>query len=332
MTSRRGARKGGVTVLVAATMAALLGTAAWVVDIAAGLHVRTKQQAAADAGALGAAWHLIPPENATLVDDGAVKAAGVNWVGRNGFSIPQGKVNWYDTPKPGLGEVGRRTVVVGWEQPVKTSFAAIFGVEQYGVAARAAATLGAPTEIPKGMLPFGVPAYKDATGQWFALSTADGKTYNPLIPYPATELVLKIGSGNGNSGNYMALALDGTGSTVYEETIRNGSRKPLGFHTVVPTEPGDMVGPTKKAIGDLLGFGGKALHVFVPLVKRSEWEENSGRASITVIGFAAAKITKLTNKAEVFATFEQRVIPVPAQLTRNDSPGVLAPILVLPPS
>lgn len=331
-------RRGGVTVLVAATITALLGAAAWVVDLSAGMHVRTRQQMAADAGALAAAFHLLPPTGAPVPDETLVRSAARTWVQRNGFAIGDSAVSiWRNpalgdpAPSGGVPKFVRDTVIVGWDQPVATSFANIFGIDSFPVGAKAAATLGGPTEIPMGFLPFGVPAYQDANKQWWALGSPTPGDYRLLTPNPPTQLILKVTSQQQNTGNFLALSINGvTGADNYRHNILNGSPIAYQYGQVVPTETGNMAGPTRQGIVDRLALA-RGAKVLLPLIKREEWETNNGRSNVTLIGFVAASITSVANGGEIYATFETRVIPVKGSTAVNNSPGVFAPILVLPP-
>src|SRR3989338_3384934 len=131
----------------------MLGAAAWVVDLSSGMHVRTQQQAAADAGALAGAFHLLPLPGSSNPDEGAIRWASREWVGRNGFTIPDSAVRvWRDptkgnpAPSGGVPKFVPDTVIGGGAQPVATSFARIFGIDSFEVGAAGAATLGGPTE------------------------------------------------------------------------------------------------------------------------------------------------------------------------------------------
>ena len=53
---------------------------------------------------------------------------------------------------------------------------------------------------------------------------------------------------------------------------------------------------------------------------------------VTLIGFVAATITSVSNQGEVYARFDQRIIPVKGDTAVNNSPGVFAPVLVMVPA
>jgi len=81
-----------------------------------------------------------------------------------------------------------------------------------------------------------------------------------------TRVVLKIGTPQNSpknpsgipslqqeSGHFFALALDGNGGTVYRDTIADGSRNPFRIGDAATLEPGNMVGPTRQGVNELIG-------------------------------------------------------------------------------
>lgn len=82
---------------------------------------------------------------------------------------------------------------------------------------------------------------------------------------PGTRVILKIGTPmnspqNPNAlpslqqepGHFFALALDGTGSSIYRDTIVMGSNTPVTVGDAISLEPGNMVGPTRQGASDLV--------------------------------------------------------------------------------
>lgn len=62
------------------------------------------------------------------------------------------------------------------------------------------------------------------------------------------EYVFKYGGGAGSNGNYNCLRLGGSGAQVYEENLTNGYNGQLYVGQWVPTEPGNMSGPTNDSV------------------------------------------------------------------------------------
>jgi len=80
-----------------------------------------------------------------------------------------------------------------------------------------------------------------------------------------TRVVLKIGTPQNSpknpsgipslqqeSGHFFALALDGKGGSVYRDTIVDGSHTSYSVGDAVTLEPGNMVGPTRQGVSDLI--------------------------------------------------------------------------------
>ena len=80
-----------------------------------------------------------------------------------------------------------------------------------------------------------------------------------------TRVILKIGTPKNSpknpsgipslqqeSGHFFALALDGGGGSVYRDTIADGSRNPFGIGDAATLEPGNMVGPTRQGVNELI--------------------------------------------------------------------------------
>jgi hypothetical protein len=309
------ARRGSTLYLVVGGTAVLFGASAWVVDLGLGLKERSRMQAAADAGAIAATYDLAKGPSATA-------AAGANWVAKNGYPISPSAVTTWNRPN------GKPAVTVRWKQPVKTTFGNIFGIPSFDVAVAASATLGGLTRIPEGAMPFGLPAFVDAAGRWYGLSDGSSDSYVQMIP--GVRLQLKTGAGGGKSGNYLPLALDGTGASTYADTIVNGSRHAIEFNAIVGTETGNMAGPTKKGVGDRLARGAAYADIFVPMIPRAEWEANNGRSTVTVIGFVMARLEPVSG-SNVYADFINKVLPYPASPDANSTPLASAPVLVQNP-
>ncbi|MFN3432095.1 MAG: pilus assembly protein TadG-related protein, partial [Candidatus Sericytochromatia bacterium] len=219
--ARRRHRPGNVLVLVTLAATALLGAGATVVDLGVGYSERARLQAAADAGAQAAARHLPPPANVA-----AAKAAAVEWAAKNGAATPIANVSVWDRPG------GGKAVTVRCQTTVATGLARIFGIQQIPVSATASVAVAPVNEMPKGWVPFAVPAYREkyvgpsrgplhgllglgdphgGPDDWFVMSSAAGG-YALLTAEPSrggpTRLVLK--SDDGHGGNFQALAIGGT--------------------------------------------------------------------------------------------------------------------------
>jgi Flp pilus assembly protein TadG len=139
------------------------------------------------------------------------------------------------------------------------------------------------------------------------------------------------GSSASNGGNFLALAIDGAGASVYRDTIVNGAQSPLEYGSTVSTETGNMVGPTIQGLSDRLARGPEYQEAYVPLIKKSEWDENKGRSTVTVIGFAVVKLFPGQKQGEVYAEFKEKVVPGNARVGEDRGLGAFSPILVPTP-
>ncbi|HWQ30087.1 MAG TPA: TadG family pilus assembly protein, partial [Negativicutes bacterium] len=129
-----------------------------------------------------------------------------------------------------ISESNRR-ITVSANKSVSLFFARMFGKSSADVSAKATAIAGPITAV-KGIKPFGVEM------QEFIFAT----------PYD-----LKEGGGEGNTGNYGALALGGSGASNYRTNLINGyDDSVLRVGEVIETEPGNMNGPTLDGIRAIL--------------------------------------------------------------------------------
>jgi hypothetical protein len=125
----------------------------------------------------------------------------------------------------------------------------------------------------KGLKPWGIPfPWEDTNGNDLF---DPGETVHRDCPEglldpsrhfcPGTRVILKIGTPKNSPknpnglpslqqepGHFFALALDGTGGSVYRDTIANGSDTPVTVGDAITLEPGNMVGPTRQGTSDLI--------------------------------------------------------------------------------
>ena len=320
---RRGARPGTALVLIAGGMTLLMASAAWVVDLAAGLQSRTAQQAATDAAALAGAMELVPPYTAAKGD--LAKAKAVEFAGLNGAPITTDDVEIWDHP------AGGKAITVRSNQAVDTFFARVFQINAIDVGTNSSCALGGVTQVPHGTLPFGVPAYEEGD-DWRVLGGVDPtETYvlctNPPPPSPTgITIQLKVSSGSGGGGNFMPLALDGSGANEYREDIREGCTTPVQVGDVVETQTGNMVGPTSQGIQTRIGDT-----VVVPLIDKAEWDENTGHSEVTIVGFMSVIVRAGANPGEVLGEYVGYATSAPGVIGSTGSAGVMAPVLIETP-
>lgn len=323
-------RRGAALYLMAASLVMVSGLAALVVDISSALLSRTRQQAAADSAALAACNYLVSP-----VDEIAARNEALYWAHENGFNINADDVSFFTRPD------GKTAVTVSWHQLVPTTFARIFGLNDIEVAVDASAVPGAVKAIPIGLIPIGLVSEQttDSTGNlvWQVLSGVNPDQF--VAAQAGTPVVLKLGAGCANNGNFAGLAIDGNGAEVYRHSITYGASTQLTANQWVQTEPGNMVGPTEQGFAERQKlYGGNTTDdhwrdVYIPLISKTDWDNLNGKGQVRVIGFATARVTQVDdNKGEVDATLINTAAPGQGDPT---GPGVgatsYAPVLIPTP-
>lgn len=142
---------------------------------------------------------------------------------------------------------------------------------------------------------------------------------------------LKEGAGSGYNGNYGALALGGTGASVYRNNIENGYSGVVQVGDWLTTEPGNMSGPTSQGVSYRVGLDPSATFdtvqkgseriVTVPII--SELGDN-GRTEVQIVGFAAFFLEGVGgqgNNNYVYGKFLEMTIP--GDIYKNESYGTI---------
>lgn len=193
---------------------------------------------------------------------------------------------------------GNKTITVIAKKKVNFYFAKIFNINNTTIQAKATAKAGAIVAA-NGIRPFAVEQQ----------NFEKGHTYT-----------LKKGAGDPYTGNYGALALGGTGSTVYKNNLMYGYNSDVKIGDLVrvgedlATEPGNMAGPTYEGIRYLID---KDTHdhsdltkletncsrlITIPVIDYFD----AGRSTVKIMGFARFFIDDVTydgGKTEVKGRF-----------------------------
>jgi hypothetical protein len=172
--------------------------------------------------------------------------------------------------------------------PLPTFFAKLVGVEEQGVRATATAEalFGDSTDCVK---PFAIPdkwlelfhdagptgwSEEDSFERYIQNGKDAGQIFTPVADvYPPGSGYSpeSVASGGGDHGRYITLknggphdtinpgwfhpvAIGGTGGSVYENNIANCNSTVIGPGTVLDVEPGNMQGPTKHGMADLIAL------------------------------------------------------------------------------
>lgn len=250
--------KGQTMILIPLMLVALLGIAALVTDVGV-LHLeKVALQNDVDAAALAGGQKLLanPGEAITIAKDYA-------------STSKNGKVG--DVVNPAVTN-GNHSLTVSATRHVPLYFAKIFGKTTSDVTAIASVTVGTVGGV-SGAIPVGV----EEKGVF---------EYGHLYE-------LKVGGGDGYSGNYRALALGGTGANIYKSNLEDGYSGVLTVGQVVDTEPGNKAGPTDKALDDRISHDptatfdtvkeGSSRIVIVPIMKSMLV---NGRDAVQIVGFS----------------------------------------------
>lgn len=248
--------QGSVAVLFAVAAAVLVGFAAISVDAGQLYFARARASNVADFAVMAGARHL-PDDSATA------RSVAYSVIQQNGIDPAAATVTV---------SLDQRSMTVNITQQHNLYFARILGHDQAQVAAEATARV-AGISAAVGAVPLGIPLQDFVLGQ------------------PVT-LKMSAEDGTVSPGNFQALALGHNGSSSYEYNLRNGYPARLAVGDVLPTETGNMAGPTRRAIGDRLEADPYAVWtqfsrtssrvVLVPVVSPYP----NGKGEVTILSFA----------------------------------------------
>ena len=266
---RRTGNRGQVLLVFLAGLLALLGIAALGIDVGYLYTVRHELQRCTDAGALAGASAFLSgkwTDGATrAVADGRARAFAAKDKVASALLSPGSDVA-VAFPAP-------ERVRVDATRNVNLFFARLFIGPTKTVTAYSIAEASVVDTNVKGLKPWGIPfPWEDTNGNDLF---DPGETVHRDCPEgvldpsryfcPGTRVILKIGTPQNSpknpdglpslqqeSGHYFALALDGSGGSVYRDTIANGSSTPITIGDPISLEPGNMVGPTRQGTTDLM--------------------------------------------------------------------------------
>lgn len=220
----RSSESGQTIVLFALSLTVLVAFLALTFDIGKMALDRRSVQNAADAAALAGAQMLPDDPNAAIAD-------ATTYAALNGASGEVSAVTISSTYVP------NDTIKVSLSRDVDFVFAPVIGMFSSTVNVSATALSGGVVGVAL-LSPLAV-----EQAVFDGLNQGDTAT-------------LKYNARNSSDGNFLPLALDGTGSSEYEENLMLGSDQSLcsvGSETpscpsIASTQPGNMVGKTRSAI------------------------------------------------------------------------------------
>ena len=279
-----GDERGMVLVFVGMGLLAFMSATMLTIDVGMFMVARTQAQTAADAGALAGAVALVFDDFDDRSASGpavqnAVVAAQSNQVMRQAVSVTPADVT-FPTQERIRVDVYRTS---GRANPVSTMIAPIFGVPNVDI--RATATADAvPANAATCIKPWAIPDkwFEAQTPPWdpndtFAAVYQNGPNSGNPLPTPdiyvppgpgytgydrslqgpdyGRQVVLKHGNPNQaiNASHYLPVALTpNSGAAWYEQNIPGCWPGVAVMGTVLPVEPGNMIGPTAHGAQDLI--------------------------------------------------------------------------------
>ena len=275
---------GSVLVMFSVFLVVMLGFSALVIDIGALRLEKSRLVNAVDAAALAGAREL--PDEA-VAEEIAVSYVEYNSVEPSEVSVTFDSVN--------------RSITVSATRHRDFVFGPVIGIPSGQVHASATAQFGAVTGA-RGIVPFGIPEQELTYNQLYTLKAGSKDDYGP--------------------GNYGALALELPGAKAYTENIKHGYNGVIKVGDEIPTEPGNMSGPTTDGveyrINQCQHSPGCTYDKYQPncsrimIVPIYDPKDLSGKSTVTIVGFAAFFVEGVEgsgNKNNVTGYFLERIPP-----------------------
>lgn len=276
----RNDERGMSLVFVCVGFTAFLAASTLAIDVGMLMTSRSQAQNSADAGALAGAGALVFDSYDNRSAGGpavqsAINTATLNEVMQAPVSVTPADVTFSAGPSGAMNRVHVtvfRTADRG--NAVANLVAPMFGVPTADITATAiaeassanAATCVAPFTIPDKWIERQTPAWDptDTFNAFPANPSLQPDVYHPAAQanytgYDSTRdkglrLTIKAGTGNNITPSfYFGLALPGsTGASDYSWNISNCNTSLMHFGDLLTEEPGNMVGPTRQGIDDLI--------------------------------------------------------------------------------
>jgi Flp pilus assembly protein TadG len=268
MLRRELKRERGMTLILAALcMFVFIGIAALAVDVGVLYTARASAQNAADAGALAGAFTFVNNPVAiqpAYAKDQAVRTTNQNKVLGTPVTITAANVT-VDLINQRVTVVVPRTASTG--NPVATYFAKIFGINSADIVASAAAEASTtpsaamclkPIYVPNTVLSSETPTKACADGQIIFDSSGNLTGYSSGKAGQAIT-VRPLGGGSGYVPSQWGSIDFGSGASTYRCSIESClpqcgvDPRTVSCGTSFLVETGNMDGPTRQGIGNLLG-------------------------------------------------------------------------------
>lgn len=276
-------QRGSITLVVLLLITFLIGITAMVVDIGLILVEQQKLSDALDSAALAGAQDLTNSPE-------QAESKAIEYATLNGVSNPMVIIDDHN-----------KEITVSGQKEVPYHFAKVLGFNSKTISASSKAKVK-PLSGGTGFVPLGIVEQEFQYGEIYRL---------------------KLGSGDSEGGNFGALALGGQGSADYLKSMKYGYGGNLSIGMTVPTEPGNMSGPTEDGLeyrinadaGNYLCGNYQTVSrdcnrvVYLPIIGDSAL---SGRDDVTIVGFAAFYLEDVSgsgNESIIEGRFMETVFP-----------------------
>lgn len=301
MYNRHRSDEGQVVLVTVASVVSLILLMALVVDLGVVYLRKIQLSNAADAAALAGVQAL--PEDPTKA-----LALSTEYADSNGID---GQFTALAVSKDMCGV----DVRIGYKQPML--FARLAGIDFADLEIEASAKVN-PIYKVFGARPLGIVDKDFIHGKAYMLKFGAGIASDP--------------SGFFEHGNYGALALGNNGASNYQDNIEEGYLGWLEVGQEIDTEPGNMSGPTRKGIQNLLKqcphtpqctFANRRddcpRHIVVPIVNSDA--DLSGRSPLSVTGFAYFFLEDLSGSGQdafIIGRFVKKAMDFPGSNAAKD--------------
>ena len=292
---RRRNERGQILVIVALAIVVILGLAALGIDVGYMYSVRHELQRSADAGALagasrfiesGGVWSPNPTDPAMVEADARARQfAAMDPVATTPLD-PAAEVT---VAFPSVYRIQVTTL-----RTVPMFFARVFGRNNQAINATAVAEAAVADRNVQCLQPWGIPIPWDDVNNNDRYDPpsagGDDVLWNINEIPEGTRMILKIGEPYNKDntldiptlqqepGHFFGLAMCGdSGASDYKKRIEDPCWDSCGIdnNSPVPVEPGNMVGPTKQAVGELIKSDKNAQWVGPTAGDRKDWVTGS---------------------------------------------------------
>jgi Flp pilus assembly protein TadG len=231
--------RGQVLYMFVAGLVVFLGLVGLSVDVGMMVFTRTDLQKAADAAAFAASQDL--------PNTGAAQTTAEDYVALNAGADASTVVTFKQVG------ISVDTVTVETGKRVDFHFLRVLGMDGTDVDAKATVQV-ASYAGGNGLVPFGLVASNDSNSSLLQNSCFKGWENGEPTFKQNMACTMKYGAGTNSGGDFGALSLDNSGGSQYRDNIGKGSSTVYRRNDKVPSETGNMNGPTRQGIDDRLAL------------------------------------------------------------------------------